>query len=52
MLFWRQIFNAKRLSTRHVPHPYCVLALNEVKLCRTQIKEAPDACWDEEFNLE
>jgi len=47
-----QVFNAKKLSCRYVPHPYCIVSLNEVKVCRTQIKEAPDACWDEEFILE
>lgn len=47
-----KIFNAPKLSVRYVPHPYCVMSLNEVKVCRTQMKEAPDACWDEEFMLE
>ena len=47
-----QVFNAKKLSCRYVPHSYCILSLNEVKVCRTQIKEAPDPCWDEEFMLE
>jgi len=50
--FFLQVFNAKKLSCRYVPHPYCILSLNEVKVCRTQIKEAPDAYWDEEFILE
>lgn len=51
ILFW-QVFNAKKLSSRYVPHAYGVISLNEVKVCRTQVKEAPDACWDEEFILE
>jgi len=50
--YYVQVFNAKKLSCRYVPHPYCVVSLNEVKVCRSQIKEAPDAFWDEEFILE
>jgi len=52
LCLYLQLFNAKKLSCRYVPHPYCIVSLNEVKVCRTQIKEAPDACWDEEFMLE
>jgi Ras GTPase-activating protein 1 len=47
-----KVFNAKKLSCRHIPHPYCVMSLNEVKVCRTQVKEAPDSCWDEDFTLD
>ena len=47
-----KIFDARKLSIKHVPHPYCILSLNDVKVCRTQVKEAPDPCWDEEFMLE
>ena len=47
-----KIFDARGLSVKHVPHPYCIVSLNSVKACRTQAKEAPDPCWDEEFMLE
>ncbi len=47
-----KIYEARRLFSKSVPHPYCIVSLNEVKVCRTQVKEAPDPCWDEEFMLE
>lgn len=47
-----KIFDARKLSIKHAPHPYCILSLNDVNVCRTQVKEAPEPCWDEEFMLE
>lgn len=46
------IFDARNLPLKHVAHPYCIISLNEVKVCRTQVKDASDPCWDEEFMLE
>ena len=46
------IFDARNLSVKQVGQRYCIISLNEVKMCRTQVKEAPDLCWDEEFLLE
>jgi len=47
-----KIFNAPNLSPKHVPHPYCIVSLNEVKVCRTQVKDASDPCWDDDFILD
>jgi Ras GTPase-activating protein 1 len=47
-----KIFEAKRLPLKQLPHPYCIVALNDMKLCRTQAKDSPDPCWDEEFLIE
>ena len=47
-----KIFDARKLSMKHMPHAYCIVSLNEVKVARTQVKEAPEPCWDEEFMLE
>ena len=47
-----KIYDARKLSMKHVPHAYCIVSLNEVKVARTQVKDAPDPCWDEEFMLE
>lgn len=51
-----KIFDARNLSIKHLPHAYCIISVNEVKVCRTQVKnrseESPDPCWDEEFILE
>ncbi|ELT91839.1 hypothetical protein CAPTEDRAFT_152841, partial [Capitella teleta] len=47
-----KIFDARKLSVKHASHPYCILSLNDTKVGRTQVKEAPDPCWDEEFTLD
>lgn len=46
------ICDAHRLPLRQVPHPYCVLSLNNVKVGRTQVGEGTDPIWSEEFILE
>jgi len=47
-----KIFNAPKLLKKDAPHPYCIVSLNEVKVCRTQVKDAQDPAWDEDFMLE
>jgi len=47
-----KVYDAHKLSCKHAPHPYCIVSLNDVKVCRTQVKETPDPLWDEEFMLE
>lgn len=47
-----KVFDAHKLSCKHAPHPYCIVSLNDVKVCRTQVKETPDPQWDEEFMLD
>ncbi|XP_064608385.1 LOW QUALITY PROTEIN: ras GTPase-activating protein 1-like [Liolophura sinensis] len=46
------ICDAHRLPLRQVPHPYCVLSLNNVKVGRTQVGEGTDPIWSEEFILD
>lgn len=47
-----QILEAHRLPFKLVPHPYCSVALNQVKIGRTRVKTAPDPVWEEEFVLD
>ncbi|KAK2180889.1 hypothetical protein NP493_422g02005 [Ridgeia piscesae] len=47
-----KVYDAHKLSCKHAPHPYCIVSLNDVKVCRTQVKETPDPLWDEEFMLD
>ena len=47
-----QILEAHRLPFKLVPHPYCVVSLNQVKVGKTRVKTAPDPVWEEEFVLE
>ncbi|XP_064618499.1 ras GTPase-activating protein 1-like isoform X2 [Lineus longissimus] len=46
------ISEAHNLSVKQIPHPYCVISLNDIRVCRTQVKESPNPVWDEEFVLE
>jgi Ras GTPase-activating protein 1 len=46
------VFEAKRLPVRLVPHPYCLISLNQVKVARTSVKCPPDPEWEEDFILE
>lgn len=47
-----QILEAHRLPLKLVPHPYCSVSLNQVKIGRTRVKIAPDPVWEEEFVLD
>uniref|UniRef100_A0A182K4P8 Ras GTPase-activating protein 1 n=1 Tax=Anopheles christyi TaxID=43041 RepID=A0A182K4P8_9DIPT len=47
-----QILEAHRLPFKLVPHPYCVVSLNQVKVGKTRVKTAPDPVWEEEFVLD
>lgn len=46
------LLEAHRLPVRLAPHPFCIIALNQVKVCRTQVKCPPDPIWEEDFLLE
>ncbi|XP_042233634.1 ras GTPase-activating protein 1-like isoform X2 [Homarus americanus] len=46
------IMQATRLPSKIVPSPYCLVSLNQVKVCRTRPKPGPDPVWDEEFILD
>ncbi|GAB6026339.1 hypothetical protein CHUAL_012542 [Chamberlinius hualienensis] len=46
------IFDAHRVPIKFLPHPYCIISLGEVKVCRTRVREAPDPVWNEEFFLD
>lgn len=46
------ILEAHRLPFKLVPHPYCSISLNQVKVGKTRVKIAPDPVWEEEFVLE
>ncbi|KAG8269388.1 Ras GTPase-activating protein 1 [Homalodisca vitripennis] len=42
----------KKLPSKVVPNPFCILSLNQVKVARTKVKTGPDPVWDEEFILD
>eukprot|EP00111_Clytia_hemisphaerica_P003207 TCONS_00009136-protein len=46
------ICHAQKIPVNKLPHPYCVVSLNDIKTCRTQAKEAPEPVFDEEFKFE
>lgn len=46
------LMEARRLPVKLVPHPFCVMSLNQVPVSRTQVKCPPDPVWEEDFVLE
>jgi len=46
------VSEAHRLPYRLVPNPYCVIALNQVKVARTKVKTGQDPVFDETFELD
>lgn len=46
------LLEAHRLPVKLAPHPYCIMSLNQVRVCRTQVKCPPDPVWEEDFVLE
>nr|CAH0102365.1 unnamed protein product [Daphnia galeata] len=46
------VLEAHRLPQRLVPNPYCIIALNQVKVARTRFFNGPDPVWDQEFLLD
>lgn len=47
-----EIFDGRDLPNKHLPHPYCVVYLNNVQVCRTQVGKCPNPYWGEDFILE
>lgn len=52
-----EVVDAQKLSTKLLPHPYCILNLknpgqNPIKVCRTQVEEGHNPVWEEKFILE
>ncbi|GAB1609426.1 ras GTPase-activating protein 1-like [Argonauta hians] len=47
-----EIFDGRDLPNKHLPHPYCVVYLNNVQVCRTQISKCPNPYWGEDFILD
>ncbi|XP_013409478.1 ras GTPase-activating protein 1-like [Lingula anatina] len=46
------VFDAHHLPVKSVPYPYCTISINEVKVCRTEAKEAPNPVWEDDFVLD
>lgn len=52
-----EVMDAQKVSTKLLPHPYCILNLknpsqNPIKVCRTQVQETANPVWEEKFILE
>ena len=47
-----QVLEAHRLPFKLIPHAYCNISLNQVKVGKTRVKATPDPVWEEEFVLE
>lgn len=46
------VSEAHRLPYKLVPNPYCVVALNQVKVARTKVKVGQDPVFDDVFELD
>ena len=46
------LYEAHRLPVKLLPHPYCVISLNQVKVARSSVKCPPDPTWEEDFIIE
>ncbi|XP_037079065.1 ras GTPase-activating protein 1-like [Pollicipes pollicipes] len=46
------VLEAYRLPLKLVPSPFCVIAVNQVKVARTKVKTGPDPVWGEDFVLD
>ena len=46
------VSEAHRLPYKLVPNPYCIIALNQVKVAKTKVKAGQDPVFDETFELE
>ncbi|KAK3098387.1 hypothetical protein FSP39_019002 [Pinctada imbricata] len=47
-----EVVDARQLLVRVLPHPYCVVSLNQVKVCRTQVAEGSNPVWEEKFIID
>lgn len=43
------ILHAQKIPVNKLQHPYCLVLLNDVKICRTKCKEPPEPVFEEEF---
>lgn len=46
------LYEAHRLPVKLLPHPYCLISLNQVKVARSSVKCPPDPTWEEDFIIE
>lgn len=46
------ICHAQKIPVGKLPHPYCIVSLNDIKTCKTKAKYAPEPAFDEEFKFE
>ncbi|XP_021354731.1 ras GTPase-activating protein 1-like [Mizuhopecten yessoensis] len=47
-----EVCDARSIPTKTLPHPYCVVSLNNVRVCRTQVEEGTNPMWDDKFILD
>lgn len=46
------LIDGQRLAVKLLPHPYCLLSLNQVRVARSSVKSPPNPTWEEDFILE
>jgi Ras GTPase-activating protein 1 len=46
------VLEARHLPVKIVPNPFCIVSIDQVKCCRTQIKIGSDPVWEDEFLLD
>ncbi|WAR00151.1 RASA1-like protein [Mya arenaria] len=47
-----EVIESRKLPPKHLSHPYCVITLNNVKVCRTEHVDLNNIFWGETFTLD
>ena len=45
------ICHAQKIPVNKLQHPYCLVLLNDIKVCRTKSQDAPEPVFEEEFKF-
>jgi len=46
------VCHAQKIPVNKLPHPYCIVSLNDIKTCKTKAKDAPEPVFDEDFKFD
>ncbi|XP_065672568.1 ras GTPase-activating protein 1 isoform X3 [Hydra vulgaris] len=46
------VCHGQKIPVNKLPHPYCIISLNDVKTCRTKSQEAPEPVYNESFTFD
>ncbi|XP_053405598.1 ras GTPase-activating protein 1-like [Mercenaria mercenaria] len=47
-----EVIECRNIPTKYLSHPFCVITLNSVKVCRTRDVDTTNLFWQEDFTLD